>query len=319
MAQSFPQIKIILDDFLSSYDFGDDMINQTFKTTTDQVIPEVLISLFIASHLEGSGQKLQDIIFDKGLKKFLHGLLLAVVGLHNLESIVEFEKRVTNPTILGKSVAFCTGGMCLAKASLILKNEDELVVNEIYKIISTSALAELKRRQAIGRLDFSKDEYILLCKELSSPLKLFVVGPMIRHTNSSQLNLFLKFVECFDLPNRLIKELNICFNLLGNLIDELNAEQPPLLLQLGAKHEIIGKKINQLFNKQISETIMVEMKTSLLKFGLVEEILELIESYITDGRNILQNIKNDYSRNILQTLLDKQETSLKYYSGLYKI
>lgn len=312
-------VATILEDFLSSQDFDDPEINQTFRATAKEVFPEALIALFVASHLECSSQTLGEATFDKGLRRFLHGLLFATFGLHNLEILVEFEKQVANPTKLRKSLSFCTGGLCLANACLILKNENQRVLDEIYGLFSASALVELKRRRAIGRFDFSKEEYLGLCRELSAPLKLFVVGPMFRCTeNPPQLDTFVKFVECVDVPNRLTKELNVCFGLEGNLAAELNSEQPPLLLQLGAKHSGIRDKVTQLIDENLPDNIIVEMRGALLRAGLVGQVRETIELYLSEAAALLQSIRNQYSRSILQGLFDHVRETYEFNSPQYR-
>ena len=304
-------VTLILDEFLSSQDFGDQEINQTFRETAKEVFPEALIAIFAASHLECSGQSLVEATSDDRVRRFLHGLLFATFGLHNLEILVEFEKQATPQTKLRKSLSLCTGGLCLAKASLILKDEDQRVLDGVYGLISVSALAELKRRRAIGRFDISSEEYLRLCLELSSPLKLFVAGPMLRCAeSSSQLEKFLRFVECFDVSNRLTKELNVCFGLQGSLAEELGSEQPPLLLQLGAKDPAMERVVARLLaSPYVPNKVLGEMRQVLLSGGYVDRVRGLIELHLSEGSALSQGARDRNSRSIMQSLIQHvQET-----------
>jgi len=301
-------IKSILNDFLSSYDFGDSDINETFKSTADHVIPEILTSLFVVSHFESTDKSLSESIIDNNLKKFFHGLMLIVFGLHNLETLVEFEKHMQKEDKLQKSLAFTTGGLCIAKASLILKDENDKVLTEIYNLISVSAMAELKRRKWIGRLGLSKEDYLSLCRDLASPLKLFVAGPSIRNSlDPLQLERLVKFVECVDVANRLIKELNICLNIEGNLEKELKSEQCPLIFHLGSQNKTICKDLQKIINKPISEAVIKRISLTLVTDGYFEQVHQIIEQNIDHSRQILSHLKNSYSKQILQNIVKHTE------------
>ncbi len=308
----------VLEDFLSSYDLGEPELNMTLRTTAGEVMPEVLIALFAASHLECSGEEFEDLARNERLRKFLHGLLFAVFGLHNLETLVEFEKHSPGSTLLDRSVAFCSGGLCLANASLILEDEDEKVLDAVYKVVSSSAVAELRRRRAVGRIDIAEDEYLALCRDLSSPLKLFVAAPIARAGNDeARLSAFTEMVECIDVPNRLIKELNLCFSLIGGFAKELETEQPPLLLQLGARDRALRGRIGQLVGQKATEGMLNEIRGTLLRVGAVDRVLNLIETYLARGTELTENLKNQHSKTIMRKLIEKQRSSLGYYRPMY--